>query len=259
MTPRLDTIAHLMEDLRRQHPRLVLLVGEQHDSIESRKLFKQLADGADIGFFEARRDPRDALGTECARGSLDAQRVLKKAEGNHQLAAFIDAMLTPQVAVVVDSHEHRGANIGLSYRALDRLLSDGAPPHSRIRKAVEDIHRTRVLDRVERSNAAMTDIIARQLAVRFPGNTPFFATFMVGNGHLLGLDRLNLEGTKSDIPHTLKQKGYHVVTLNIEPIRPLLPRQRPGQYVLAQELGRKDMDFSLSVIDAKAQGSERWR
>jgi hypothetical protein len=155
------------------------------------------------------------------------------------------------------------ASLTTSQKALDRLQSEYIPEKDKkgheLLEAVRTIHQERIIRRVAESNPVMAATIANHLDKNFPGDTPFFATFLVGNGHFRCLDNLGLEGGKSDLCAELARRGYRTVTLDIEPMPRYKPQDKPGEYFIHPEMAKIGVDFSLHVVDPGSKHAERWR
>ncbi len=259
---RTDTIEHLVADLRKNHPRLVLLIGERHDSVETRKLYKTMAKDADVGFFESPNRSKNPTGDPDDRG-MRAQKLAEMRKRRlwrkptEQQIVTTETMLVPKHAVFVDEISNHGQKLLLTTRAIERLEDNHVPASDPLMKSIRDIHTGRAIDRVASSNKVMGKTIADHLDANFPGDTPFFATFLVGNGHLRDLDTLNLESTESDISHTLNQRGYHTVALDIKPFPKITPLQKPGDYLIIPEYAKIGVDFSIGIVDPQAKKSLR--
>ncbi|NBO18610.1 MAG: hypothetical protein EBV03_05160 [Proteobacteria bacterium] len=255
---RVDSIEHLIEDLRRNNPRLLLIIGERHDSIETRKLFKRLGKGADVGFFESSNLTGSPTGEEDDRAHRQQQLAKAKAGGEAMDIVRNETMLVPNKAVFVDEKDTGEDSIRLSQAAVRRMEKDNAT-HSKQYEWVKTIHHDRILNRLESSNPVIANTIANHLDTHFPGNTPFFATLLIGNGHFRDLDKLGLEGTNSDLLQGLRKRGYRPVTIDVEPEPRIQPKDAPGKHFIIPEYIKNGVDFSLHVIDPGARHAQRRR
>lgn len=257
--PRLDSVEHLIADLRKAHPRLVLLVGEHHDSIETRRLYCGIAKNADVGFFEATNSLGLRTGTPADTETI-RRKMAERAHSQNAINTLKDqTLLAPRHAIFVDEPIEAKKGLSLAEKALNRLEKDRVPADSQIAQSVAEIAQYRAIERVRRSNPIMADTIANHLDEYYPGNTPFFASLLVGSGHLRDLDTHGLEHTPSDLRHALQARGFTTVSLDIEPCAPAMSTQKPGTYLLEKECTRSGIDYTISVIDPATRHARRGR
>lgn len=248
---RVDSISHLIEDLRQQYPRLVLLVGEQHDSAETRKLFSHLAKNADVGFFEIPNETRTPTGQPITPEYLAQRRTIRTPDAASHAAnqAYCDMLAHMPAAFRVDMPRRTRGHFAAAMEADKRLHADGVPHTDPVRKAVQDIVIDRSITRLEDSNPFMANCIANHLDANYSENKPFFAVALVGSAHLTATSHYGLSGTPADLGHYLRQRGYHSVAIDITPHPRLNPRNKPGDHFIIPEYIKDNVDFSIEVID----------
>ncbi len=262
---RTDTLEHLVADLRKQHPRLVLIVGERHASEETRKHFTEMARQADVGFFEQKNYTDDPQGETMAGKHLDAHITLREmpraplkpgrypADLNRSPTdkAFAEALRAPKTTVFVDP-EIPTPSIETARDAVIRLYHDNTYHANPTYTAVRKIFHERQLDRLETSNNAMATAMANHLDAKFPGETPFFATLLVGDAHVSKLDKIGLANTEHDMKHVLTQRGYPTLVINFEPTRRIGPMDKAGKYHIAADFFSHGVDYTVQVTDPPA-------
>lgn len=253
---RIDSLEHLVEDLRKKHPRLVLLVGDNHDSAESSKLFARISHGADVGFFEQVGNPNHSLGTIATKEKLHAKaEELRRASTDPLTQAFIEAQCAPRYAVYVDSGE--GSEEYWQARIAYRKVEDTCLPcdHPERKKAVEAYEQSKT-NRLATANPFIAHTIANHLETYYSNGKPFLAALQIGSAHLGDLSEYGVTDVKADIKKTLQQQGYTVVTLDICPV-PAKGRQRQGQYSITPDFDMHGIDYTIEVIDNMRRDAQR--
>lgn len=252
MQPRTTNIEHLITDLRKQHPRLIVVVGEQHDSLHTRKLLKKILKGADAGFYETPNtdgSPAGRLYThEEVQQRISSKRHRRSSPAHRELT---EAMLLPKTNVFVDANdppERREALLNL-FKEVERLEDRGyGIEHEKFRTALEKLTIAR-RERLHTSNTAMGKTIGEYMKTNVSPKAPFFGVLLVGSAHLSDLETFGLEKTEADLRHTLAETGCKIVTIGITPHPQYGPRMRPGDYLIGTDLIKPELDYTINIID----------
>lgn len=254
---RTDTLPHLIEDLRRDHPRLVVIFGERHDCNEGHKLFSQVSQNADVGFFEVANIENHPTGyvasKEDIRGIIDKMR--ENDPTNHRIAAF-ESMLAPRQSVMVDIDNDHPVNrrVTLASEAAMRLSDDNVPMSDPVMSSVAVILAHRKAARVDVSNEAMGGHMRDYIAQHFGNNTPFFGVALVGNEHLKSVHRRGMQGKANDLAHVLRQQGCHVVTIDLVPEK-AIEDDKPGDHMVIPTTHSPGIDYRVDIVDPAAYES----
>lgn len=142
---RTDTLDHLVEDLQRDNPRLILIFGENHGCLEGRELFTRVARKANVAFFERPNASGDPTGHHMnphdLRTRLESMLSMPDpAPSVKREVQEIRMMLAPQNAVLVDQQTPEAKRMWLATKAMDRLHDDRVPHTDPLFRAVDIVH-----------------------------------------------------------------------------------------------------------------------
>ncbi len=248
----------LIGELKQSHPKLVLMIGEVHESDETRKLVRELMGQADIGFHEM---PPEVL-HPAYNGQLNQRMALKLLE---QLRAHPDAtkndvdtmelLAASKESVCMDLAYGKSGNLTLASNAMHRLWNDGVDANDPVFEAVHTITTERAIERIKTSNLPMAHVMDAHLQ-GYADRERYLAVANVGGAHLVD-PYIIAECHGHDMKKTLQDKGYDVVTINIEPTAKKSPRARDGDVEIGQ--GSNGSDYDVSIVDSRYFERQRAR
>ncbi|MBY0406835.1 MAG: hypothetical protein K2Q01_04030 [Rickettsiales bacterium] len=220
--PRTLSLEDFLRDLRRENPRLVVLVGEAHNSVIGRRLTHQILQGSQLGLWEQPNKTGNPMGSIYSRQHFQ-ERLREEGDELHteQWRQNLRNMTVPPYTVQVDTPDRQeGHRAEKAKKLMRQMRRDGIPAHDETYRRVKGVYLANMQQRLEKSNEVMAETMVKRLDHMFPDpRKRFYAVGVLGAGHLRYVHDMGLSGTPSDIKHTLEAAGYTVVALDLKPQR----------------------------------------
>jgi|GEM_PF-5387567 len=240
-------LGKLIADLRKDHPRLVVLLGEEHHSLETSYLATSLLGQSDVGFFEQPSDVTPLTQAQAAEQMRHHEKNTARNKQDDQRMGFVMKVAATRNRVHIDEAGSKRNEVLLARAELEQMLESGVPHNND--EAREKVSRLKkmIVDRAHSSNTHMATEMIAYLDKAFPDQTPFLAVGIVGSEHLQTKKYGN-----TNLKKCLTDAGYHTITIDVSLASKPDPTQQSGDYTIHRGSSEPSIDYTLAMVDRRA-------